>query len=779
MTISSTIRTAGPYAGTGSQQIFPFAFKVFVNTDLLVTLTIAGATTIQSLTSQYTVSLNPDQNANPGGSITMLTAPPVGATLLMTSQVPELQPTDLSNVGNFYPQAVTDALDRLTILIQQLDVEVQSTLRVPIGELVPPLPAANLRAGGVLGFDSQGNPITTLPASGSATQLAIDLLDQINLNKGAAMVFGAQRVVDTIAGLRALPKTGSKRVFVAGYYAIGDGGGGPYWYDPSDTTSPDDGGGIIVANDGGRWKLIVTMGVSVKQFGAKGDNTANDKVSIQKCHDYAAAHLVGGQIIVGAITGSYAGSTPRIYYNSGKYKIDGPINREPYSDVLGEEAWLIQTTPGQDLYVGAGSYQWKTRGITFIGGRYQVNLSNDNIDSSMFLFEDCEFHLSSGFAINTFATGGTYQHMSANLTFRKCRFLRPRQVINNCCDSCLFDDCWVTIVNDNFDASTAAFVSNGGTTGHSRLFLRNMFGVPSMGVVGVDRLANVRWIDNCASSVYATGCRFGGEDGGIPIVLQVTAPPTVAPWLGWSVEFDGCWLYAGQSTITDSGVVILSNNQIPQSICIKNCTGPADVPYITNTTGFNIATYIANWQSTTGRLAYNYWRIDIRGNASGNTDGLIYLVRMPNALRPYLVGAKRTDIRRTAAQSLTALALGNNLVSFDTVVSDNVGAFAIANPTNIIIPPGVNKCLIVVNGSIASDGTAKIIETLLLDVSGNVMGGPAGLQGISTNPNRFSFTVPVDAIASSIFRVTIRHSAAAALSLTDCRVTIIPQDFVQ
>ena len=102
MTISSTIRTAGPYAGTGVQQVFPFSFKVFVATDLLVLLTVSGSSVIQALTTQYTVSLNADQNATPGGTVTMLAAPATGATLNLSSQVPELQPTDLANVGSFY-----------------------------------------------------------------------------------------------------------------------------------------------------------------------------------------------------------------------------------------------------------------------------------------------------------------------------------------------------------------------------------------------------------------------------------------------------------------------------------------------------------------------------------------------------------------------------------------------------------------------------------------------------------------------------------------------------
>jgi hypothetical protein len=90
---------------------------------------------------------------------------------------------------------------------------------------------------------------------------------------GADLVGGVGRVVDTIAALKALAKTGVGKAFVLGYYARGDGGGGQYHYDSTDLVSVDNGGTVIVAADAGRWKLIHNGTVSVKQFGAKADGT--------------------------------------------------------------------------------------------------------------------------------------------------------------------------------------------------------------------------------------------------------------------------------------------------------------------------------------------------------------------------------------------------------------------------------------------------------------------------------------------------------------------------
>lgn len=96
-----------------------------------------------------------------------------------------------------------------------------------------------------------------------------DLANATDPAKGAGLVGRAEQVVDSIVELRLLDKTAaSKDAFVTGYYAQGDGGGGAYYLDIADATSIDDGGAVIVAADGGRWKLVDTSTVNVRQFGA-------------------------------------------------------------------------------------------------------------------------------------------------------------------------------------------------------------------------------------------------------------------------------------------------------------------------------------------------------------------------------------------------------------------------------------------------------------------------------------------------------------------------------
>lgn len=121
MTISSTSRQAGPYAGNGVTVALPFAFKVFATTDVRVVSTNpAGVSSDMALGTQFNVSLNSDQDVSPGGTVTMIVAPSVGYSITITSQVEALQTLDLTSGGNFYPQAIENALDRSVILCQQI-----------------------------------------------------------------------------------------------------------------------------------------------------------------------------------------------------------------------------------------------------------------------------------------------------------------------------------------------------------------------------------------------------------------------------------------------------------------------------------------------------------------------------------------------------------------------------------------------------------------------------------------------------------------------------------
>lgn len=139
MTISSEVRKAGPYDGNDVTTSFPFSFKVFSADDVVVVLTDpAGVETILTGGTDYSVTLNADQDTAPGGTVEKVSALPTGYLLTITSNVPNLQPLDLTNQGGFYPKVINAALDRLTILAQQNAEQISRSVKVPISSSVTP-----------------------------------------------------------------------------------------------------------------------------------------------------------------------------------------------------------------------------------------------------------------------------------------------------------------------------------------------------------------------------------------------------------------------------------------------------------------------------------------------------------------------------------------------------------------------------------------------------------------------------------------------------------------
>ncbi len=157
MTIASTVRTAGPFTSGSS---FAFAFKVFAASDVAVyrTVTSTGVVTTLALNTDYTVSLNADQDGNPGGTVTLNTALAAGQTLLIASAVANTQSTDITNQSGFYPDVINDALDRATIQVQQVQQQANRGIRYPATEisLNAELPKASDRANQYLAFNSNG-----------------------------------------------------------------------------------------------------------------------------------------------------------------------------------------------------------------------------------------------------------------------------------------------------------------------------------------------------------------------------------------------------------------------------------------------------------------------------------------------------------------------------------------------------------------------------------------------------------------------------------------------
>lgn len=307
MTVSSELSSVS-YSGDGSTTAFPVPYYFLENShlQLLLVQLSNGSVTPLAEGSDYTVTGAGNLS---GGSVTTFVAPAVGFNLYINRNVPATQETDYVANDPFPAESHERALDKLTMIAQQVNTNASGAIRVAIGDPEPArLPPAAVRADMLMGFSSTGDPIPVSPVDGSTAAFALLLANAVNPSQGAAMIGRNFQVVKSIAELKTLLiGSPSKNAFVTGYYAQGDGGGGAYHLDISDITSADNGGSIIVAVDGGRWKLDSVSPRSVKQFGAKGDGAANDRPAFLAA--YAAPGTFGLYVPAGTYIISGGGIT--------------------------------------------------------------------------------------------------------------------------------------------------------------------------------------------------------------------------------------------------------------------------------------------------------------------------------------------------------------------------------------------------------------------------------------------------------------------------------------
>ena len=127
-------RLAGPFTGEGDTT-FTFGFYTYAEDEIYVGTAMSNdeATTILKLGVDYNVTLNDDQSAVPGGTVTLLTPGGLkaGEVLVIGSAMPYVKEIDLTNFSRFPPSQIDTEFNRLVIMIQQIVEETGRTLKVP------------------------------------------------------------------------------------------------------------------------------------------------------------------------------------------------------------------------------------------------------------------------------------------------------------------------------------------------------------------------------------------------------------------------------------------------------------------------------------------------------------------------------------------------------------------------------------------------------------------------------------------------------------------------
>lgn len=176
MTVPSTSRRAGPFLGNGVTTTFSFSFKTFDASDLRVVRTgVSGLEVELVLNSDYSVTLNVDQDNAPGGTVTYpLSGSPlqVGQRLTIVGDLPYEQTTDLLGGGAFNARVIEDTFDRVVIQIQQVQEVVGRALKVPVSSTSIDSSLPSPQANNVIGWNPTGSGLQNIDLVTLTTSVA-------------------------------------------------------------------------------------------------------------------------------------------------------------------------------------------------------------------------------------------------------------------------------------------------------------------------------------------------------------------------------------------------------------------------------------------------------------------------------------------------------------------------------------------------------------------------------------------------------------------------------
>ena len=159
MTVSTTTNRAS-YPGDGIQDTFAYAFKIFADADLTVIIRDAnGNETTKTLTTHYTVT---GAGTNSGGNVVFTAGniPTATETVVILRELDITQSTDYVANDPFPAESHEDALDRLTMIAQQLSEETGRSLKLSQTNEIATAEfttGAADRANKILGFDTNGD----------------------------------------------------------------------------------------------------------------------------------------------------------------------------------------------------------------------------------------------------------------------------------------------------------------------------------------------------------------------------------------------------------------------------------------------------------------------------------------------------------------------------------------------------------------------------------------------------------------------------------------------
>jgi len=159
MTLTTTTNKAS-YSGDGNTTTFAYAFKILADSDLKVYIRSASGTeTLKTITTHYTVT---GVGSASGGNVVFTggNIPTNTETVVIQRVVPLTQTHDYVENDPFPAESHEQGLDRLTMHVQQLQEEVDRSIKASVSNTISSTEFTNDatdRANKLFAFDSSGN----------------------------------------------------------------------------------------------------------------------------------------------------------------------------------------------------------------------------------------------------------------------------------------------------------------------------------------------------------------------------------------------------------------------------------------------------------------------------------------------------------------------------------------------------------------------------------------------------------------------------------------------
>jgi hypothetical protein len=202
MTISSTTNRVS-YSGDAVTVAFAFPYRFLVDADITVILVVdsTAVETTQTLTTEYTLT---GAGGASGGTVTMLTAPAVGETLVILRNPAQTQTLDLTENDSLPAESVEQAIDRLTIIAQRLQDLMDRAITLSDGSAASSLSLPTPVAGSAIGWSADELTLVNLTDITGTTISAFGetLIDDANA-AAARTTLDASQELDSLTALTA------------------------------------------------------------------------------------------------------------------------------------------------------------------------------------------------------------------------------------------------------------------------------------------------------------------------------------------------------------------------------------------------------------------------------------------------------------------------------------------------------------------------------------------------------------------------------------------------